>query len=108
MHNGWLSKFIADLVNVSPKLHSKSPMKKRMKNTLNTLNQSLKSCLLVYLLLLNSPQLLAQSDELLPPEQAFRLVAWMDGDRLTAEYDIAQGYYMYRQRFDFQIESGNA
>jgi thiol:disulfide interchange protein DsbD len=89
-------------------MHSKAPMKRRMKSTLNTLIQSLQSCLLVYLLLFSNPQLLAQSDELLPPEQAFGLVAWMEGDRLIAEYDIAQGYYMYRQRFDFQIESGNA
>ena len=108
MHNGWLAKLIAARVNVSSKMHSKPPMKRTLKNTLNTLNHSLKSCLLVYLLLFNNPQLLAQSDELLPPEQAFSLVAWMDGDRLIAEYDIAQGYYMYRQRFDFQIESGNA
>jgi thiol:disulfide interchange protein DsbD len=89
-------------------MHSKAPMKRRMKSTLNTLIQSLQSCLLVYLLLFSNPQLLAQSDELLPPEQAFSLVAWMEGDRLIAEYDIAQGYYMYRQKFDFQIESGNA
>ena len=32
----------------------------------------------------------------------------MEGDRLVAAYDIAPGYYMYRERFDFQIESGNA
>ena len=89
-------------------MHSNPPMKRRMKGTLNTLNQSWRSCLLVCLLLFSSSQLLAQSDDLLPPEQAFRLVAWMEGDRLIAEYDIAPGYYMYRQRFDFQIESGNA
>jgi thiol:disulfide interchange protein DsbD len=108
MHNEWLSKLNEALLNVSPKMHSKPPMKRRLNNKLNTLNQSLKSCLLVYLILFASPQLLAQSEELLPPEQAFKLVAWMDGDRLIAEYDIAQSYYMYRQRFDFQIESGNA
>ena len=79
-----------------------------MKRNLNTLSKTLQSCLLVCLLLFASPQLLAQDDELLPPEQAFSLVAWMDGDHLIAQYDIAQGYYMYRKRFDFQIESGNA
>jgi thiol:disulfide interchange protein DsbD len=79
-----------------------------MKGTLNILNQRLHAGLLVCLLLFSSSQLLAQSDELLPPEKAFSLAAWMEGDRLIAEYDIAQGYYMYRQRFDFQIESGDA
>jgi len=83
-------------------------MKRQMKGTLNILNQRLQAGLLVCLLLFSSSQLLAQSDELLPPEKAFSLVAWMDGDALIAEYDIAQGYYMYRQRFDFQIESGDA
>jgi len=83
-------------------------MKRQMKGTLNILNQRLHAGLLVCLLLFSSSQLLAQSDELLPPEKAFNLSAWMEGDRLIAEYDIALGYYMYRQRFDFQIESGDA
>ncbi len=48
---------------------------------------------------------IAQQDELLPPEQAFALNAWMEGDQLIAEYQIADGYYMYRQRFDFQVET---
>ena len=79
-----------------------------MKAALNRLYPHLHFGLLIFLLLFSSSQLLAQSDELLPPEQAFSLVAWMEGDRLVAEYDIAPGYYMYRERFDFQIESGNA
>ena len=49
-----------------------------------------------------------EEDELLPPEQAFALSAWMEDDRLIAEIEIAPGYYMYRKRFDFKIESGNA
>ena len=79
-----------------------------MKAALNRLYPHLHFGLLIFLLLFSSSQLVAQSDELLPPEQAFSLVAWMEGDRLVAEYDIAPGYYMYRERFDFQIESGNA
>jgi thiol:disulfide interchange protein DsbD len=79
-----------------------------MKAALTWLNRHLNPGLLAFLLLFSSSQLLAQSDELLPPEQAFSLVAWMEGDRLVAEYDIAPGYYMYRERFDFQIDSGNA
>ncbi len=64
--------------------------------------------LLVCLFLPAATPLLAQSDELLPPEQAFSLVARMDGDNLVAEYDIAPGYYMYRKRFAFAIESAGA
>ena len=50
----------------------------------------------------------AQNDDLLPPEEAFALTAWMENDNLVAEYRIAEGYYMYRQRFDFQVESEGA
>ena len=64
--------------------------------------------LFVFLLLAHSPLLQAQEDELLPPEQAFSLSAWIEGDALVAEYQIAPGYYMYRERFDFQIDSSDA
>ncbi len=67
---------------------------------------------LIYLLsvccLLGSSLAVAQDDELLAPEKAFALSAWMENDMLIAEFQIAPGYYMYRERFDFQIESGNA
>jgi thiol:disulfide interchange protein DsbD len=58
-------------------------------------------------LLIASPLLQAQEEELLPPEEAFSLSAWVEGDALVAEYQIAPGYYMYRERFDFQIESSD-
>ena len=79
-----------------------------MKATLYQLNQGIHTGLLIFVLAFSSTLALAQSDELLPPEQAFSLVAWMEGESLVAEYEIAPGYYMYRERFDFQIESGNA
>jgi len=60
------------------------------------------------LLLAQCPPLQAQEEELLPPEEAFSLSAWVEGDALVAEYQIAPGYYMYRERFDFQIESSDA
>jgi thiol:disulfide interchange protein DsbD len=60
------------------------------------------------LLLLQGPLVQAQDDELLAPEAAFNLNAWVEGEQLVAEYTIAPGYYMYRQRFDFQIESSDA
>ncbi|MCP4875002.1 MAG: protein-disulfide reductase DsbD [Gammaproteobacteria bacterium] len=55
-----------------------------------------------------STQLQAQDEELLPPEEAFNLSAWVEGDQLVAEYQIAPGYYMYRERFDFKVESSDA
>jgi thiol:disulfide interchange protein DsbD len=60
------------------------------------------------LLLAQSQVLQAQEEDLLPPEDAFSLSAWVEGDALVAEYQIAPGYYMYRERFDFQIESSDA
>ena len=50
----------------------------------------------------------AQEQELLPPEEAFALSARVDGERLIAEYRIAPGYYMYRERFEFAVDSGDA
>ncbi len=66
--------------------------------------------LILVFLLTSSPALQAQEqeEELLPPEQAFALSARMQGDTLIAEYTIAPGYYMYRERFDFQIDSSDA
>ena len=59
-------------------------------------------------LLLSLSPATAQEDDLLPPEQAFALTAWLDGDRLIAEYQIAPGYYMYRERFEFEVESSDS
>jgi len=50
----------------------------------------------------------AQEEELLPPEEAFSLSAWVKDGALVAEYQIAPGYYMYRERFDFQVDSSDA
>jgi thiol:disulfide interchange protein DsbD len=60
------------------------------------------------LLLVACPWVQAQEEELLPPEEAFRLSAWIEGGALVAEYQIAPGYYMYRERFDFQVDSSDA
>ncbi len=56
-------------------------------------------------LLLSHTLIFAQQDELLPPEQAFKLLAHIEGDQVIAEYQIAPGYYMYRDAFKFDIES---
>jgi thiol:disulfide interchange protein DsbD len=75
---------------------------------MNMLNHCLRRCLLAILLLAATAPVIAQGDELLPPEQAFSLQARMQGNSLLAEYNIAPGYYMYRQRIDFQLESPGA
>jgi thiol:disulfide interchange protein DsbD len=75
---------------------------------MSTLKQVSSWCLLIYLFLSATTTLLAQGEDLLPPEQAFRLEARMEGNNLIAEYEIAPGYYMYRQRFDYQFESSEA
>lgn len=65
--------------------------------------------LLTFLLLITTfavpEQAVAQQDELLPPEQAFQLQAWVEGDKVIAEYRIAEGYYMYRDAFKFEMET---
>jgi thiol:disulfide interchange protein DsbD len=63
---------------------------------------------LVCLLSVQAATAQQQGDELLPPEQAFKLQAWTDGDKVVAEYRIAPGYYMYRDAFRFDLESSGA
>ncbi len=68
----------------------------------------MKPFLLLSLLLLGTTNVLAQQDELLPPEQAFNLQAWVEGDNIIAKYTIAPGYYMYRDAFQFNMETDGA
>ena len=43
------------------------------------------------------------ADDFLPPEQAFKFSATMrDAHTVAVSYDIAPGYYMYRERFVFK------
>ena len=55
-----------------------------------------------------SAQLLpAPKNELLDPEKAFRISARaLDARNVEVEFKIADGYYMYRDRFRFATESG--
>ena len=47
------------------------------------------------------------TDELLDPEKAFRISARaLDSRTVEVEFRIAQGYYMYRDRFSFATEAG--
>jgi len=43
--------------------------------------------------------------EFLPPEQAFRLSAYVDGRLLRIRWVIADGYYLYRSRIEVRAES---
>ena len=48
-----------------------------------------------------------KSEELLDPEKAFRISARaLDERNVEVEFRIADGYYMYRDRFSFATESG--
>ncbi|MFJ3047414.1 protein-disulfide reductase DsbD [Herbaspirillum chlorophenolicum] len=61
-------------------------------------------CLLSLAVLLSSSPARA-ADDYLPPEQAFQLSARMvDAATLELNYQIADGYYMYRDRFHFSAE----
>ena len=45
--------------------------------------------------------------ELLDPEKAFRIsVRALDLNNVEVEFKIADGYYMYRERFSFATETG--
>lgn len=50
---------------------------------------------------------LGQTDELLDPEKAFRIsTRALDGQNVEVEFRIADGYYLYRDRFSFATASG--
>lgn len=52
-------------------------------------------------------QLFGAQPELLDPEKAFRISARpLDGSNVEVEFKIAEGYYMYRERFVFATQSG--
>jgi thiol:disulfide interchange protein DsbD len=43
--------------------------------------------------------------DFLPPDQAFRLSATVDGNLIRVRWLIADGYYLYRSKFDITPES---
>ncbi|MDH5361067.1 MAG: protein-disulfide reductase DsbD [Gammaproteobacteria bacterium] len=50
----------------------------------------------------------SQQDELLPPDQAFAFqLRAIDGNTLSADWKIADGYYMYQDKIKFSIKSGD-
>jgi thiol:disulfide interchange protein DsbD len=70
----------------------------------------LRTFLLAALVGLSHPvgaQLFGGEPELLEPEKAFRISARaLDERNVEVEFKIADGYYMYRDRFSFATESG--
>ena len=64
--------------------------------------------LLLWLALAALPALAASPQDLLEPEQAFRFSARaLDGNALEVRYVIADGYYLYRERFKFVAENAS-
>ena len=49
---------------------------------------------------------LGSTDNLLEPERAFRFSARALGDAVEVNFAIADGYYLYRERFRFAAEGG--
>jgi len=50
---------------------------------------------------------LVRAEEPLPPEQAYRFFAQaIDAKTIEARWQIADGYYMYRDKFKFKLEGG--
>jgi len=50
----------------------------------------------------------AGSEEFLPADEAFRFSAEAGADRLSLFWEIADGYYLYRDKFSFSIIKGGA
>ncbi|PKO82835.1 MAG: thiol:disulfide interchange protein, partial [Betaproteobacteria bacterium HGW-Betaproteobacteria-11] len=60
-------------------------------------------CLLLALTALAAPA--AHAAEPLPPEQAYRFSARvLDAQTLEVHWQIAEGYYMYRDKFKFALD----
>ena len=64
----------------------------------------LKRFKLAFILMLLPALMLANEDELLPPEQAFELQANLNDDQtLMLNWSIAEGYYLYREKLKLQL-----
>ena len=69
----------------------------------------MKKLLLLLLLAAGSPALaqlkLGPAEDLLEPEKAFRFSAEALDGAVEVRYAIAEGYYMYRERFKFEVDA---
>lgn len=48
---------------------------------------------------------LAESQEVLPPEEAFPYTIEASSDQLLLKFEVQDGYYLYRERFDFASQT---
>jgi thioredoxin:protein disulfide reductase len=61
-------------------------------------------CLLVAIALIATTLGVSKAQDFLAPEKAFAMQAQvLDATTLKIQYDIAPGYYMYRDRFEFEL-----
>ncbi len=66
-----------------------------------------KIVLLCLLPLINSTAFALGADEILPPDQAFKVSAKViAADRIEISWDIAEGYYLYRNKMRFESKTG--
>jgi len=64
---------------------------------------------LLRIILVIAPVLAAAEDDLLPPDQAFKFsVAMVEPGTAEIHYRIADGYYMYRDKFRFTVQPAGA
>ena len=57
------------------------------------------------ILLLAAPALFAFDDDFLMPDEAFKPTVTADGNTITASWEIAEGYYLYKEKFRFESQT---
>src|SRR3989304_4254659 len=73
----------------------------------STLDAARAVCLVLALAAVAAPAHAVSPGELLSPEQAFRIsTEALDERNVQVRFEIAEGYYMYRDRFRFETGSG--
>lgn len=66
----------------------------------------MKKLLYFLLLLLSFTQTASGEEEMLPPDEAFKFKAEVvTPDKVRASWEVADGYYLYRERFKFDTET---
>lgn len=79
----------------------------RASSPLQLIMALLSACLVLAMLIFGAGAAHAADDEFLDPELAFKFSARMqDPSTIAVTYEIADGYYMYREHFKFQAVNG--
>lgn len=67
----------------------------------------IKIIFLCFLSIVSQSALALNTDEILPPDQAFKVSAKaLAADRIEISWDIAEGYYLYRNKMRFESKTG--